>query len=304
MQPPRTVRHVRHFLGLVNYYRDVWRRRSHILAPLTELTKKNRPFRWGSDEQTAFERIKQMVSRETLLSFPDFTQTFHVYMDASKRQLGSVIIQNNRPIAYYSRKLNTAQQKYPTGEQELLSIVETLKEFRNILLGQKLVVHTDHKNLLYESTASDRVVRWRLLVEEYGPVFKHLAGETNIAADALSRLDADFEAEFDHLSKLEYMAMAMIDKGEWKETDFPLKPQVIARCQKKDKWLKKSMKQSKVSYGTRELEDTTVVTYKDKIYIPFRLQQRVVPWYHEYLVHPGQARTEATIRQAFIWPRL
>ena len=304
LQPPKTVKQVRHFLGLVNYYRDVWRRRSHILAPLTDLTKKNKTFKWGSDEQTAFEKIKTIVSRETLLSFPDFTQMFHVYTDASKKQLGAVIIQNEKPIAYYSRKLNTAQQKYPTGEQELLSIVETLKEYRNILLGQKLIIHTDHKNLLYESTASDRVVRWRLMVEEYGPVFQHLAGETNIAADALSRLDADFETDYDNLTKPEHMAMAMISEGEWKETDFPLKPQVIAKCQKKDRWLKKTMTKSPVSYGTREIENTTVVTYKKKVYIPYRLQQRVVAWYHEYLVHPGQARMEAMIRQAFIWPRL
>ena len=86
-------------------------------------------------------------------------------------------MQDDKPLAFYSRKLNNAQKRYTTGEQELLSIVETLKEFKNILLGQKLVVHTDHKNILYNKLSSDRVTRWRLLLEEYGPEYVHVKGE-------------------------------------------------------------------------------------------------------------------------------
>ena len=81
------------------------------------------------------------------MAFPDFTKDFHVYSDSSDYQLGAVIMQDDQPLAFYSRKLNSAQKRYTTGKQELLSIVETLKEFKNILLGQKLIVHTDHKNL-------------------------------------------------------------------------------------------------------------------------------------------------------------
>jgi len=64
-------------------------------------------------------------------------------------------MQEGRPLAFYSRKLNDAQKNYITGEQELLSTVETLKEFRNILLGQKIIVHTDHKNILYDYDLSN-----------------------------------------------------------------------------------------------------------------------------------------------------
>jgi hypothetical protein len=73
------------------------------------------------------------VSKETLITFPDFEKKNHVYTDASNKQLGAVIMQKVKPLALYSRKLNSAQTRYTTGEQELLSIVESLKEFRDIL---------------------------------------------------------------------------------------------------------------------------------------------------------------------------
>ena len=74
-------------------------------------------------------------------------------------------------------------------ERELLSIVETLKEFRNILLGQKIIVYLDHKNLMCTNFNMERVMRWRLILEEYGPELRYIKGESNVVADALSRLD-------------------------------------------------------------------------------------------------------------------
>ena len=93
------------------------------------------------------------MAREKLLAYPNFNKEFNIYTDASKVQLGAVIIQDKRPIAFFSRKLNPAQTRYTVAERELLSIVEVLKEFRNILLGQKVIVHTDHKNLTLKSNS-------------------------------------------------------------------------------------------------------------------------------------------------------
>ena len=145
LQAPKTKHQLRHFLGMVNHYRDMWRKRSHILTPLTTLTSKDAQYVWTEEHQAAFEEMKRVMSQETLLTFPDFNKKFHIFTDASKYQLGAVIMQDDKPIAFYSRKMNQAQQRYTTGEQELLSIVETLKEFKNILLGQQLVVHSDQK---------------------------------------------------------------------------------------------------------------------------------------------------------------
>ena len=91
-----------------------------------------------------------MIRREVLLAYPDFNAKFEIHTDASKLQIGAVISQKGNPIDFYSRKTNSAQQNYTTTEKELLSIVATLKEFRNILLGHQITVYTDHKNITYK----------------------------------------------------------------------------------------------------------------------------------------------------------
>jgi RNase H-like domain found in reverse transcriptase len=82
--------------------------------------------------------------------------------------------------------LKDAQTRYTTMEQELLSIVETLKEFCNILLGHKIEVFTDHKNLIYDDLKTEQVIRWRLLMEEYGVKITYIKGSEKIVADVLS----------------------------------------------------------------------------------------------------------------------
>eukprot|EP00541_Cyclophora_tenuis_P002436 CAMPEP_0116544896 /NCGR_PEP_ID=MMETSP0397-20121206/2366_1 /TAXON_ID=216820 /ORGANISM="Cyclophora tenuis, Strain ECT3854" /LENGTH=103 /DNA_ID=CAMNT_0004069147 /DNA_START=238 /DNA_END=549 /DNA_ORIENTATION=- len=102
--------------------------------------------------------MKCAISGETFLAYPNFSQLSTIHTDASKTQLGSMISQNNKPIAFYSRKLNSAQRNYTTNEKDLLAIVETLKELRNILLGQQLTVYTDQKNLTYKHFNTERVM--------------------------------------------------------------------------------------------------------------------------------------------------
>lgn len=185
---PKTQKQLCRFIGLVNYYRDMWPKRSHNLAPLTRLVGKNVKWLWTTTEQNAFEEIKKTVSREVLLTYPDFSIPFEVHTDASKQQLEAVISQNGKPIAFYSRKLNPAQTRYTTAERELLSIVEMLKEFRNILLGMDIRIRTDHKNLTLKTFNTERVMRWRLIIEEHGARFFYIKGAENVVADILSRI--------------------------------------------------------------------------------------------------------------------
>ena len=96
----------------------------------------------------AFDNVKATIAKEVVLAYPDFTKVFEIYTDASMTQLGAVITQDNRPIAFFSRKLSVTQAKYSVTEIELLAIVETLKEFKGMLWGQQIKVYTDHKNML------------------------------------------------------------------------------------------------------------------------------------------------------------
>jgi hypothetical protein len=143
LNPPNNVKELRHFLGMVQYFRDMWARRSEMLAPLTDLagecretktTKLNKtnkkPWRWDSIHQQAFDNVTAAIAKETVLAYRDFLKPFEIYTDTSSTQLGAVITQDNRPIAFFSRKLSKTQQKYSVTEIELLVIVETLKEFK------------------------------------------------------------------------------------------------------------------------------------------------------------------------------
>jgi hypothetical protein len=189
---------------MVQYYRDMWARRSEMLAPLTALvgecgeTKttrinktKKKPWQWDPIHQEAFDNVKAAIAKETVLAHPDFLKPIEIYTDASSMQLGAVITQDNRSIAFFSRKLSKMQQKYSVMKIELLAIVETLKDSKGMLWGQDTKVYNDHKNLTRDALglASDRVYRWQLLLEEYAPEIICRKGIHNKVVDTFSQLE-------------------------------------------------------------------------------------------------------------------
>ncbi len=116
IKPPTGVRQLRHFLGMVQYYRDLWARRSNMLAPLTSLvgecnqiksTKakgtKKVPWHWDKVHQRAFDHVKATIAKDVVLAYPVYSKVFEIYTDASSKQLGVVITQDNRPIAFFSQ---------------------------------------------------------------------------------------------------------------------------------------------------------------------------------------------------------
>ncbi len=157
---------------MLQYYQDTGAKQSEMLAPLTDLarkcgktktTKKNKTKKksWQGDpiHQQAFDNVKAVVAKEVVLAYPAFLKPFEIYTDTSATQLRAVIAQDNRPIAFFSRKLTKIQQKYSIAEINLSAIVETLKEFKEMLWGQEINVFTDHKNLTRDALGltSDRV---------------------------------------------------------------------------------------------------------------------------------------------------
>ena len=112
----------------------MWSKHLHLLQPFTALASTRVQFKWIDAKQKALDKIKQIVARNTLLIYPDFNERFDIHTDASGFQLVALIIQYGKPIDFYSRKLMGPQSQYAVTEKELLSIVETLKGFRTILL--------------------------------------------------------------------------------------------------------------------------------------------------------------------------
>ncbi len=103
LEKPKNRRQIRRFIGMVNYYSDMWPHRSETLAPLTALTSKTTKWKWTKECDKAFEQMKKIIAQETMLAYPDFSKSFTIHTDASKLQLGACISQDGKPIAFYSR---------------------------------------------------------------------------------------------------------------------------------------------------------------------------------------------------------
>jgi hypothetical protein len=151
------------------------------------------PWPWYGVHQRAFDHVKATIAKEVVLACPDNSTVFGIYTDASSKQLGAVITHESRPIVFFSRKLSTMQRKYSVTDIELLAIVKTLKEFKEMLWGQSIKVYSDHANLIRDALGmtSDHVYQWRLLLEEYVLKIVYIKSIHNTVTDAISWLEYD-----------------------------------------------------------------------------------------------------------------
>ena len=118
-ESPKSAKEVCSFLGLAGYYRRFIENFSKVAKPMTELLKKEKRFEWTEECEASFQELKQRLVTTPILCLPDIQKDFHVYCDASRQGLGSVLMQDGRVVSYASRQLKHHERNYLTHDLEL-----------------------------------------------------------------------------------------------------------------------------------------------------------------------------------------
>jgi hypothetical protein len=186
---PKNVKGVRGFLGLTGYYRKFIQSYGKVAKPLTELTKKD-AFTWNEDAQKAFETLKEKLTTAPVLALPDFAKEFTIECDASGIGIGAILMQEGKPIAYFSKALGVRNMTKSAYEKELMAVALAIQHWRPYLLGRKFTVSTDQKSLkqlLQQRIVTAEQQNWvaKLLGYDFNIVYK--PGNLNRGANALSR---------------------------------------------------------------------------------------------------------------------
>ena len=193
---PKNKKDIQKFLGFCNFYRRFVQDYSAIARPLFNLTKKDAPFHWGSEEEHAFRTLQRVLTSAPVLILPDYDKPFTLITDASDYATGSILEQEDalgrsHPVAYFSKSLQPAERNYEIHNKELLAIVLSLKHFRHYLQGNKhqTNIFSDHANLQY-FTMKQNIMRrqscWALFLATFDYIIIPKPGKLN-KADALSR---------------------------------------------------------------------------------------------------------------------
>ena len=196
MRAPQSKKEVQSFLGMVNYYRRFIPSLSRIEAPIRRLVS-GTCFTWLNDAEIAFNEIKSIVCRNTVLAYPSRNAKLIVDTDASDEGLGAVVSQIDsdgveRPLAFASRTLSESEKKWTVMERECLAIFWAVTDqFHCYVYGTTFTVRTDNRPLKWLQTLrkpTPRIARWILKLQEYDYEIVHRPGSSNRVADALSRI--------------------------------------------------------------------------------------------------------------------
>ena len=192
--PPKTPTEVRSFLGLTGYYRRYVKGFVAIAAPLHALTRKDAVFHRSEDCQAAFDRLKTLLTTSPITAFPDFSQAFRLYTDASTAGLSAILAQvrdgKERIICCASRALNQAEKSYPATKLECLAIIWAVAKFRPYLMAMPFEVFTDHYELQWLKTmptGSALLHRWSAALEEHDFTVHHRGDGARQGSDPCGR---------------------------------------------------------------------------------------------------------------------
>ncbi|KAB2836622.1 MAG: DDE-type integrase/transposase/recombinase [Caedimonadaceae bacterium] len=185
------------FIGFTQFYRRFIKDYGKITRPLFDLLTPKSKYEWKPDVHgTAFEALKTEFSEALSLRIPDRNQPFYVTTDASDYGMGMILEQEHDgrlvPVCFEHRYFNKHEKNYPVREKELLAIKNALQIWRHYLVGNKVIVYTDHESLKYFKSQSladspGRLARWAELFQEYDMEIRYIKGKSNIPADSISR---------------------------------------------------------------------------------------------------------------------
>ena len=295
---PDSQRKLREFLGLINFYHRFLNHGAAILKPLNDLLAapqgRNKELVWTDDALHAFTAAKEALANATLLSHPVLKAPTSIMTDASDIAIGAVLQQfvedEWRPIAYFSKKLKPAETRYSTFDRELLAIYLAIKHFRHVLEGRQFFVLTDHKPLIYSLSSalnrhSPRQIRHLDFISQFTSDIRHVQGNANEAADALSRVQAVSQSTSPTID-YEQMAIAQRDDSELTEL----------------RTTNNSLDLRDISLpGSTNLLTCDTSTGTLRPVVPARFRRSVFDQLHS-LSHPGIRATQHLVTTRYVWP--
>jgi hypothetical protein len=185
-----TLTKLQSFLSLVGFYRRFMRDFSTIPAPLNDLTKKGVSFYWSAAQGHSFNTLIDKLTRAPLLQLPDFSKTFKLECDASGIEIGGVLLQEGKPIAYFSENLSEPSLNYSTYDKELYALVPILETWQHYLWLKEFIIQSDHDSLKHirgQAKLNKHHAKWVEFIETFPYIIMHKKGKENVIADVLSR---------------------------------------------------------------------------------------------------------------------
>ena len=303
---PTSVKEVQSFLGFANFYRRFISHFSEVVAPITSLLKKNKPFQWSLEAGKAFILLKERFTSAPILSHPDPDQPFFVEADASQIAVGGILSQRDpatghlHPVAYFSKKLLPAEQNYTITERELLAIKLTFQEWRHYLLGAKhmITIYTDHKNLQFFRSIkalTPRQMRWLLFFSEYEFLITYRPASQQTKSDVLSHFGYAMTDEIRSLPPNIISTDKII--ATCSQKDFLSLIQTALLLENSEEWLGKG--------GQTILNG--LFYYYDRLFIPTpELRRKAILWCHDSALtgHLGVKKTIDLCKRYFWWATL
>jgi len=301
------------FLGLTNFFGRMIENYSGIVQPLHNLRKKNTEFRWTDIHQAAFDKLLQIMASPPVLSSYDVTQPVTLTTDASEKAIGGILTQGGKPVMFVSRMCTPAEQRYSNIEREGLAVVWCVMRLKQLLLGKHFDLVTDHKPLLkiyggrnLPKVASNRLVRWSILLQRFNFSIQHKPGSEITHADALTRMQLLSDPSEDEDLVINNSADDISD--EWLSSiQYAMQGDELAKSIMKrvetNNWTHLKAQEKHFFRLRHDLSvDNQLLRLKHKCYIPPSLRKDVFDSCHN--LHSGVHSTINHIKLTSWWPSL